>query len=65
MTDPLSITTSVVAITTATIGSVKFLHTIIGDIKDVPTALGNIRLDLGAIEPVLQILRIELESEDS
>lgn len=65
MTDPLSITASVVAITTAAIGSVKFLHTTIGDIKDVPTALGNIRLDLGAIEPILQKLRTELESEDS
>lgn len=65
MTDPLSITASVVAITTAAIGSVKFLHTTIGDIKDVPTALENIRSDLGAIEPVLQKLRTELESEDS
>ena len=65
MTDPLSITASVVAITTAAIGSVKFLHTTIGDIKDVPTALGNIRSDLQAVEPVLQELRTGLESEDS
>lgn len=53
MIDPLSITASVIAITIAAIGSVKFLHTTIGDIKDVPIALGNIRLDLGAIELVL------------
>ena len=46
MTDPLSITASVVGITTAAIESVKFLHTTISDIKDVPTALGNIRSDL-------------------
>lgn len=65
MTDPLSITASVVGITTAAIGSVKFLRTTIGDIKDVPTALGNIRSDLQAIEPVLQELRTELESEGS
>ena len=65
MTDPLSITASVVAITTAAIGSVKFLHTTIGDIKDVPTALGNIRTDLEAVEPILQVLHTELESEDS
>ncbi len=65
MTDLLSITASVVAITTAAIGSVKFLYTIIGDIKDIPTTLGNIRSDLGAIEPVLQKVYIELESEDS
>lgn len=65
MADPLSITASVVAITTATIGSVKFLHTTIGDIKDVPTALGNIRSNLGAIEPILQKLFTDLEIEDS
>ena len=65
MTDPPSITASVVGITTAAIGSVKFLYTTIGDIKDAPTALGNIRLDLQAVEPVLQKLLIELEREDS
>lgn len=65
MIDPVSITASVVGITTAAIGSVKFLYTTIGDIKDVPTALGNIRSDLQAVEPVLQILHTELESEHS
>ena len=65
MTDPLSITASLVGITTAAIGSVKFLYTTIGDIKDVPTALGNIRLDLQAVGPVLQKLHTELEREDS
>ena len=40
MTDPLSITASVVGITTAAIQSVNFLYTTIGNIKDVPTALG-------------------------
>ena len=65
MTDPLSITASVVTITTAAIGSVKFLHTTISDIKDVPTALENIRSDLQAVEPVLQELHTVLESEDS
>ena len=54
-----------VAITTAAIGSVKFLHTTISDIKDVPTALRHIMSDLGAIEPVLHQLRTKLESEDS
>jgi hypothetical protein len=53
MIDPLSITASVVAITIVAIESVKFLHITIGDIKDVPIALGNIRLDLEAIEPIL------------
>ena len=65
MSDPLSITASVVGITTAAIGSVKFLHTTIGDIKDVPNTLGNIRSDLEAVEPFLQKLRAELESEES
>lgn len=65
MTDPLSITASVVAITTAAIGSVKVLYTTIDDIKHVPTALGNIRSDLQAVEPVLQELRTQLEREDS
>ena len=65
MTDPLSITASVLAITTAAIASVKFLHTTIGEIKDAPTALRNIRSDLGAIEPVLQKLCTESESEGS
>lgn len=65
MTEPLSITTSVVGITTAVIGSVKFLYTIISNIKDVPTTLGNIRSDLQVVEPVLQELYIVLESEDS
>lgn len=53
MTDPFSITTRMVAIATAAIGSVKFLYITIGDIKDVPTALGNIRSDLQAVEPIL------------
>ena len=65
MAGPLSITASVIGITTAAIGSVKFIYTTIGDIKDVPTALGNIRSDLQAVEPVLLMLRTELESEDS
>lgn len=65
MTNPLSITASVVGITTAAIGSVKFLRTTISDIQDVPTALANIRSDLQAVEPVLQNLRTELESEGS
>ena len=65
MTDPLSITASVVGITTAAIGSVNFLYTTISDIKDVPTALGNIESDLRAVEPVLQKLLTELEREDS
>ncbi len=65
MTDLLSITASVVAITTAAIGSVKFLYTTISDIKDILTTLGNIKSDLGAIEPVLQKVYIKLESEDS
>ena len=65
MSDPLSITASVIGITTAAIGSVKFLHTTISDIKDVPTALRNIRSDLQAVEPVLQKLRTELDREDS
>ena len=46
MTNLLSITTLVVGITTATIESVKFLYTIISDIKDISTTLENIRLDL-------------------
>ena len=45
MTEPLSITASVVSIATAAIGSVKFLYITIGNIKDVSTALGNIRSD--------------------
>lgn len=53
MTNPLSITASVIGITTAAIGSVKFLRTTISDIQDVPTALANIRSDLQAVEPVL------------
>ena len=65
MTDPLSITASVVGVTTAAIASVKLLYTTISDIKDVPIALGNIRSDLQAVAPVLQKLRIELEREDS
>ena len=65
MTDPLGVTASVVAITTAAIGSVKLLHTTMGNIKDVPTALRNIRSDLQAVEPVLQKLRTEVESGDS
>ncbi|MCJ1383791.1 hypothetical protein MMC17_006905 [Xylographa soralifera] len=65
MTDPLGVAASVVGITTAAIGSVKFLYTTISDINDVPIALGNIRSDLQAVEPILQKLLIELKSENS
>lgn len=65
MTEPLSITASVLAITTAAIESIKFLHTTIGAIEDVPTALETITSDLEAIEPVLRKLYTELKSEDS
>ena len=65
MSDLLGVTASVVAVTTASIASVKFLYTTIGDIKDAPTALGNIRSDLEAVEPLLQQLRTETEKEDS
>ena len=65
MTDPLSVTASVAAIATTALGGVKFLHTTIGEIKDVPTALGNIRSDLQAVKPLLQKLCTELEKEDS
>lgn len=65
MTDPLSITAAAIAITTATIQSVKFLYTTISDIKDVPTALGDIRSDLQAVEPVLKELLTKMESKDS
>ena len=63
MTDPLSVTASVVAITTAAIESVNFLHTTISNIKNVPAALGNIRADLQAVEPILQKLLTGLDSE--
>jgi len=53
MIDSLSIIASVVAITIVVIGSVKFLHITIGDIKNVPIALGNIILNLEAIESIL------------
>ena len=65
MTDPVSISASVIAITSAAIGTVKFLYTTIGDIKGVPAALENLRSDLKAIEPVLQKLYTALESEGS
>jgi hypothetical protein len=63
MADPLSITASAVGITTAALGSIKLLYTTIGDIKNVPTALENIRSDLRAVELVLQKLRTALESQ--
>ncbi|KAK3177894.1 hypothetical protein OEA41_000026 [Lepraria neglecta] len=65
MIEPVGFTASVVGITTAAIGSIKFLYTTIGDIKDVPTTLRNIKSDLKALEPVLQKLLTELEREDS
>ena len=39
MADPVSISASVIALTSAAIGTVKFLYTTIGDIKGVPAAL--------------------------
>lgn len=53
MIDPLSIIASMIVITIVAIESVKFLHITIGDIKDVSIALGNIRLNLEAIESIL------------
>lgn len=58
MTDPLSVSASMVAVTTAAIGTVKFLYTTIRDMKDVPPALENITSDLQAVELILQQLRM-------
>ena len=63
--DSLSITASIVDITIVVIESVKFLHIIISDIKDVSTALENIRSNLKIVESSLQKLLIGLKSEDS
>ena len=65
MTDPLSITAAAIAITTATIQSIKFLYTTIRDIEDAPTGLGDIRSDLQAVEPVLKDLLAQMESKES
>lgn len=65
MTDPLSITASLAGITTAALASIQLLYTTISDIKDVPAALGDIKSDLQAVEPVIQKLRTELQKEES
>jgi len=65
MTDPLSITTSVVGLTTAALQSVQFLAKTISDIKDVPDVIKSIRADLQAVEPALVNLNKEVQSGGS
>ena len=65
MTDPLSIAASVTGITTAAIASVRYLHTTISDIKDVPDTLNTLKADLQAVEKPLQKLLEPTRGGDS
>ncbi len=63
--DPLSIIASVVGITTAALQSVQFLSKTIDNVRDAPSAIKGISADLHAMEPVLQNLDRELQSDSS
>lgn len=56
MSDPLSITASIVGITTAALQSVQFLVQTIDNVKGAPDILRGVTTDLRVIQPVLQSL---------
>lgn len=56
MSDPLSITASVVGLTTAALQSVQFLVQTIDNVKGAPEILKGVTTDLRVIQPVLQNL---------
>ena len=56
MADRLSVVAPVAGISTAAIQSVQFLSATIDNIKDAPTTIRNIVVDLQAVEPALRNL---------
>lgn len=61
MSDPLSITASIVAIATLAYASSKALYEIIKDIQDAPKSFLDLNADLEALQAVLNSLKAELE----
>ncbi|KAK7985499.1 hypothetical protein PG996_005260 [Apiospora saccharicola] len=57
MAEFVGTTASIVGITTAALQSVQFLVTTIHNVKDAPTTVKNINVDLRAVELVLQELK--------
>jgi hypothetical protein len=64
MSDPLSITASVVAVATLAYNSSKALYEITKDIKDAPKTFLDLKTDLEALQSVLNSLKTELNRKD-
>ncbi|KAI9674004.1 MAG: hypothetical protein M1822_009581 [Bathelium mastoideum] len=65
MAEGLGAAAAIVGIASAAVQSVQFLSTTVDDIKDAPDTIRNIKVDLQAIEPVLQSLEAACRRDDS
>ena len=65
MADPLNLTASLVGVTTAAAHSVAIFSRTISNIKDAPETIKSVRLDLRAIEPILNNLNAGLQNNNA
>ncbi|KAJ0415416.1 hypothetical protein BJY00DRAFT_293548 [Aspergillus carlsbadensis] len=65
MVDGLSVAASVVGLATAALQSLQFLYTTIGNLKDVPQTIANIKGDLQSLQAVLEKLQQTLKEDAS
>lgn len=65
MSDPLSVSASIVSIVGFAIQSTQFLARTIDAIKEVPASLKSIRSDLDAVTPVLQQLEDAIKNANA
>lgn len=61
MADPLSVTASIVSITAAALHSFSKLQDLIGKIKDAPSLVAAIKMDLENVDVIVSGLRNSLE----
>jgi hypothetical protein len=64
MTDPLSITASVITIVTIAYSSCKTLYETVKDIRDAPQTFVDLTADLNALRQVLSSLSSKLDEDD-
>ena len=62
MTDPLSVSASIIAVVTVAYSSTKTLFEAVKDIRDAPKTFQDLSTDLQALQEVLRLLGVRLDS---